>query len=65
MGILEHIRNSTPYRVFANGSSEGPLSNRDRAGSCNNFRVKTYNFQTIDFLPKIYENSLDDEWPFW
>ena len=28
MDILEQIRNSTTYRLYANGSSEDPLSNR-------------------------------------
>ena len=29
MAILEHARNNTPYRLYANCSPEGPLSNRD------------------------------------
>ena len=28
MTFLEHIRNNTPHRVYANGRPEGALSNR-------------------------------------
>ena len=28
MDLWEHIKNNTPYRLYANGSPEGPVSNR-------------------------------------
>ena len=60
MGTWKHIRNSTPYRLYANGNPEGPLSNRGSGISGIILRVEILNLERIDFWPKIYENFLVD-----
>ena len=63
MAIWEHIRNITPYRLYANDSPEGPLTNRDSGIAKVILWVKRMNIKNF-FCLKIYENSLEDQWPF-
>ena len=49
MAIFELIRNSTPYRLQANGSSEGPFSKCGSGITEIILRVVILNFQKIDF----------------
>ena len=62
MVIGEHIRNSTPYKLYANGSPEYRLFNRSNGIAEIILWVKILNFKKFDFQPKIYENSLEDQW---
>ena len=64
MAIVEHIRNSTPNRLHANGSPEGTLLNRDSGIAGVILRVKILNLEKIDFWPKIHENSVENQWSF-
>ena len=62
MTILEPIRNTTPYRLYANGSSEARLSKRYSGIAGIILRVEIVNCEKTDFCTKIYENSLEDQW---
>ena len=62
---MEHTRNSKPYRLYANDSTEGPLSNRSSEIAVLISRVEIFNFEKIDSKPKIFESSLEDQCPFW
>ena len=62
VAILEHLRNSIPYRIYENASLEHPLSNRDTGIAEMILRVKI--FGQINFWPQIYKNSLEDQWLF-
>ena len=64
MAIWEHIRNSTPHRLYENGSPESVLSNRGNGIVVLILKVKIFNFEKIDFWPKIYEYTLEDQWSF-
>ena len=64
MAFLEHIRNSTQCRLYANDSPEDPLSSHDGGIAEIIWRVKILNFKKIDFWPRIYDNSLEDQRPF-
>ena len=64
MAIWEHIRNSIPYRLYANGSPEGPLSNRNSRIAEIVLWIEILNFKEIDFWLKTYEYSLEDQWRF-
>ena len=55
MAILEDIKNSITRGLYANGS----LSNRGSG-----FKVEIFNLKKINFLIKLFENSLEDQWPF-
>ena len=50
MDILEHIRNSTLYSLYANDSPEGALSNRGSGIAELIFWIEIFNFIKIDFL---------------
>ena len=50
MEICEHIRNSTPYRLYSDDTTGGAVSNR---GS----RIA----ELTIFVPKLYENALEDK----
>ena len=50
--IWEHIRNCTPYRIYANNSPEDPLSNRGSAIAELILRVEILNFEKNRFLTK-------------
>ena len=64
--FLEYIRNTTAYRLYANGSPKDALSNRSSGIAGIILKVKILNImKKIDFCPKIYKNSLEDQWPFW
>ena len=55
------IRNGTMYRLYTNGSPEGSLSN---CGSRISGIIMGQIFAIlikIDFWPKIYEKSLEDQ----
>ena len=64
MAILEHVKHSTPYRLFANGSTESALLHSGSRLAALVWRVEIFNFEKIDFWPKIFGNSLEDRWPF-
>ena len=57
MAIWEHIRNSTPYRLYANGSSEGSLSNHGSGIPEIIFWVEILNFKKI--YDRLYANGTD------
>ena len=59
MAILENIRNDTPYILYADGSPEGPFSNRGSAiaGIILRFEISNLKKKSI-FGQKLYENSL-------
>ena len=61
---MKHTRNSTLYKLYVNGSPEGPLSNGYSGIAELIFGVEILNFEKIDFLTKIYKNSQEDWWPF-
>ena len=61
VAILEHIRNSTRYKLYIDGSSESPLSNRGNGIAELILTVKILNFEKIDFCAKIYENCLEEQ----
>ena len=63
VAIWQHIRNSTPYRLYANGSSDDPLSNCGSGIAEIILWVEILNFKKIVFWAKIYGNSLD-QWLF-
>ena len=52
MAILEHIRNSIPYRLYINGSLKGTLSNRGSGIAGIISRFETLNFEKINFWLK-------------
>ena len=60
----EHIINSTPYRLFANGNPEDPLSNRGSAIAEIMLWVEILNLKKINFWSKVDKNSLKDQQPF-
>ena len=57
MALLEHIRNITLYRLYANDSSVCPVPNSGSGIAGIIFRIEISNFEKIDFSPKIQENS--------
>ena len=63
MAIWEHIRNSTPYTLYANGCPESTISKLEEGIAVLILRVEILNFEKIVFWPKIYEYSLQDQWP--
>ena len=42
-----------------------PLSNRGTGIGGTIFRVEIWNLKKIFLGPIFYENSLEDQWPFW
>ena len=64
MAILEHIRKSTPLKLYANGNPDRLLSNHGSGIVKQTLRVEILNFEKIDFWPKMYENPVEDQWPF-
>ena len=58
-----HISNSTPCRLYANDGPE--VSNRDSGIVAIILRVEIFNYEKFNFWSKSYENSLEDQWPFW
>ena len=60
MAIRELTRNSTPHRLYANGSPDSRLSKCGSGVAEIILRFKKLNFEKkkINFCSKIYDNSL-------
>ena len=55
---MEHIKNSTPYRLYAYYSPKGALLYRGSGIAGRILRIKIFNFEKIEFLPKKYMKIL-------
>ena len=60
MAVLEHIRNSIPYKLYANVSPEGSLWNGDSGKDGILLTLELLNLKKkIIFSQKIYKKPLD------